>query len=107
MSKTLAFEYNGKPYVLEFNRATVKMMEKRGFNIAECITKPMNNIPKLVEGSFMMHHPDVQGEKVEEIFDHIENKSEFFNALVEMYNDTVESLLGDPAEGKTSWTRSW
>ena len=107
MGKSIGFEYNDKPYCLEFTRASVVFMEKQGFQIAEVVTKPMNTIPKLFRGAFMAHHPNVSNEEVEEIYDSLSNRGDLCLLLAEMYNDTVESLLGDSPEGKTEWTKSW
>ena len=42
MAKQLTLTHQGKEYVLEFTRRTVKEMERRGFIASSIETTPMN-----------------------------------------------------------------
>lgn len=60
MTSKIKFVYNEKPYVLEFTRNSVKEMERRGFDAAKVLEKPMLLLPDLFSGAFIAHHPLVR-----------------------------------------------
>ena len=56
MAKQLTFTYNGKDYVLEYTRNTVRQMENNGFVTNDIDIKPMTVLPALFAGAFLAHH---------------------------------------------------
>lgn len=105
MSK-INLTYENKEYVLEYNRESVKTMERQGFVLDELTTKPMNMIPMLFSGAFIKNHSGKNGVKrrvVDEIFEEITDKTALMEALMEMYVDTLSSLGDGDGEGNATW----
>lgn len=108
MAKQIVIDYQDKEYVLEFTRKTVQMMERGGFSLEELDAKPMTMILTLFTGAFAANHSNIKRAKVEEIYDTLAQKQELLTVLVEMYNETLETLMGnDEADGDSknvTWT---
>lgn len=98
MAKQLNFEYQGKEYILEFTRATVKEMEREGFKSADVINKPMLTLPKLFAGAFKAHHRYTKAKIIEEMFDKFTNKNVLIDKLAEMYVEPIETLMEEPED---------
>lgn len=107
MAKQLTFSYNGKDYVLEFTRSTVKRMESNGFVASDIETKPMSVLPALFQGAFLAHHPFEKTAVIDDIYAHMNNKAALIERLAEMYNEPISSLLDEPTEGNVDWTQNW
>lgn len=107
MNKQLTFSYKNKDYTLEYTRDTVRQMQRNGFSLDEADAKPMVMLPDLFAGAFLKHHSAMKRGKVDEIYFHMPRKRELLSKLVEMYTDTLDSLLEDPAEGNIEWTPNW
>lgn len=106
--KQLKFTFEGKDYTLEFTRKTVEQMERNGFVTKDVTEKPMSTLPALFAGAFLANHRYEKKERVDKIFENMGNKSELIAKLVEMYNETITTLLDEPADGKNvEWTTSW
>lgn len=106
--KQITFEYEGKDYTLEYTRNSVRTMERRGFISDDIVAKPMTVVPDLFAGAFLSKHPQVKREKIDKIYDSLNGKSKLITALIEMYNDTIETLLGDDEDaGNANWTPNW
>lgn len=102
MSK-ITMKYSGKDYTLEYTRQSVRMIESQGFNVAEVSSKPVTMVPLLFQGAFIRHHKGIKRNLIDEIYEGIPNKQELILALVEMYSETVSSLIDDTDEGNVSW----
>ena len=74
MAKQLTFSYNGKDYVLEFTRNTVRQMESGGFIADDIDTKPMTVLPALFAGAFLAHHRFEKQSVIEEIYSKMKDK---------------------------------
>lgn len=108
MSKQITFEFEGKEYTLEFTRNTVRQMERRGFVADDITTRPMTVLPDLFAGAFLANHGQLKREKIDKIYPFMGDKQKLIGALTDMYNETIESLLDEPEEGKNvSWTPNW
>lgn len=107
MNKQISFEFKGKEYTLEFTRDTVRQLERQGFVPGDIESKPMTVIPDLFAGAFLKNHPTVKRSKIDEIYEAMNGKSRLIRALIEMYNDTVETLIDEDAEGNAEWTANW
>lgn len=103
MSK-INLTYDGKKYTLEYTRATVRDMERRGFNVAEVDSKPMNNLPVLFEGAFLANHPDTPAYVVDEILRCAPNKAELWQTLSEMCAEPYKFLFDEADEGNVIWS---
>ena len=104
MSK-ITIKHEKNTYELEFNRKTVRMMEGQGFNIDALTEQPVTMIPMLFYGAFSKNHTGIKRSLVDEIFDSLSDKAGLVQALVEMYAETVSSLMeGNPNdEGNAVW----
>ncbi|MGN0535740.1 MAG: DUF5055 domain-containing protein [Eubacterium sp.] len=105
MAKQITFEYEGKNYVLEFTRKSVKTMEQGGFNLSEVKNKPVSLLPELFAGAFLAHHRFADKKVINEIYDQMTNKDELIEILIDMYNDTLVTVMGgtEETEGNISW----
>ena len=100
MGKQLNFEYNGKEYVLEYTRESVKQMEREGFVAGDIVNKPMLTLPKLFAGAFKAHHKyDTKQKQIDEIFELFKNKQALVEKLAEMYAEPMETLMDDVDAG--------
>lgn len=99
----------GEKYTLEFTRKSIQKMEEAGFTVEGLKDKPMTMIPELFAGAFIAHHPFLKRADIDDIFDHLTNKKDMFPKLVEMLNEPIEALMGEPeeAKGNSSWATSW
>lgn len=109
MSKTITIPYNGTEYTLEFNRESVKLLERAGFDINLIRPQPMTMLPMLFEGAFHMHHRRVEKDVIRKMFDKIKGKDELMNALLELYNEPVKALFDEPEddEGNVTWGKNF
>ena len=111
MAKTLNFTFEGKEYVLEFTRDTVRAMERAGFIADDLLNKPMTLFPELFAYAFQAHHRwDTKRKDIDRIFAAMPNRAELLTKLVEMYRDPLTELMEDPegaAEGNVSWTANF
>lgn len=109
MAKQLRFTYQNKEYILEYTRATVAMMEKKGFVASDIETKPVTVLPALFAGAFLANHRYIKQEVIDEIYSKMTNKQELIGKLAEMYNEPIMALVDEPdeSEGNLDWTASW
>ena len=105
MAKRIKFTFEDNDYTLEFTRRTVREMEREGFIAEKANETPMTSLPKMFAGSFKAHHKYVKPDVIEKIFAQIGEKEDLFSQLVEMYNETLETLFEEPEdnEKKIQW----
>lgn len=99
MNTTITFTYNGEKYTLEYDRASVKMLENAGFVLDEFLKKPMNNIELVFSGAFIKNHRKTTQKTIDDIYAHMKDKTSLLQALQKMIQETYESLLDDPSDG--------
>lgn len=104
MSK-IAITYEKNTYELEYNRNAVRMMESQGFNIDALTTQPVTMIPMLFYGAFTKNNPGIKRNLVDKIYDSLSGKQGLIQALVEMYAETVSTLMdsNSETEGNATW----
>lgn len=107
VSKQIKLTYEGKDYVLEYNRASVREMENRGFVASEMGNKPATMLPIAFEGAFIKNHRFVKSETVEEIFSHIKDKSKLISQLSNMIVECYNSLMNDEVEADDKGNALW
>lgn len=93
--KEIKFLYSGKEYTLAYTRESVEKAEEKGFNIQEMQNRPISTMRKIFVYSFLAHHGAVSEKTINEIYGLLENKEQIVQKLVEMYAETVESLMAD------------
>lgn len=105
-NREIEIEYDGLTYKLGYSRATIRQMERAGFNINKIDESPVTYIPMLFEGAFLLHHKKVKQEKVNEIFKNLENKEDLLPELGKIYMESMSTLMDEPDENsakKASW----
>ncbi len=109
MAKTITIPYNGTEYTLEFNRESVKLMERAGFDTEKLRSMPVTMLPMLFEGAFHMHHRREKKEVIEQIYSKIKGKDELMTALIELYTEPVKALFDEPEddEGNVEWGKNF
>ena len=103
MSK-IVLKHEKDEYVLEYNRQSVKQMEGQGFSLEELQSKPMTMIPLLFEGAFIKNCRGTKRKVIEKIYEGVPDKTSLMEALIEMYADTMSTLMDDNDEGNVTWT---
>jgi predicted metallopeptidase len=94
MSKQINLEYEGKIYILEFTRESIKQMEREGFELENVMRKPMSTLPMFFAGAFKAHHKfDAKQKKIEEIYEKVNDKQALFSKLLDMYQYPMEELM--------------
>ena len=68
MNTKINLTYKGEKYCLEFNRETVKLLEKNGFKLEEFLEQPMSNIELVFTASFVKNHPKTKQIVIDEIY---------------------------------------
>lgn len=108
MAKQITFTYDGKDYILEYTRRTVKQMEDEGFNVTSVDTKPLSVLPDLFAGAFKAHHRFLKRDVIDEIFKNMPNKEKLISTLSEMYYEPIATLMEEPeaTEKNVDWTVS-
>ena len=109
MAKTITIPFEGNEFTLEFNRDSVKLMERAGFDTELIRSKPMTMLPMLFEGAFHMHHRRLDKEYIRRMFGKIKGKDELMTALLEMYNEPLNTLFDEPEEdeGNVEWGKNF
>jgi hypothetical protein len=108
MSKTITLKFENKTYTLAYTRESVTAMEQTGFVADDLFVRPMTMLPMLFYGAFRANHKGIKRRDTDRIYNSLENRADLISALVEMYRDTITSLMVDDnedgAEGNATWT---
>lgn len=105
MNTKIKFAYKDVPYVLEFDRMSVKTLEANGFSVEEFLKKPMLNIELAFAGAFIKNHRKTKQTTIDEIFSKMKDKQKLVESLVLMIEETYSSLFEEPEgdEGNVDW----
>lgn len=105
MNTKINLTYKDVPYVLEYDRMTIKTMEANGFVVDEFLDKPMSNIELAFAGAFIKNHRKTSQSVIDEIYANCKDKRKLVEALVVMIQETYEALFDDPAgdAGNATW----
>lgn len=108
-AKQLFLTYEDKRYTLEYNRDSIRRMERQGLRIDDSDGMPMTTVTSLFNGAFIMHHKNVDPKTLDAIYDTIPNKEAFLEKLTQMYSDPMLALVSEPEDnmGNTTWEASW
>lgn len=108
MAMNITFEHDGEEYVLEYNEAAIKLLDKRfDFSIDSIGKTQLSDVPDLFYVSFLMHHPRVTKKQSDAIYKLVEDKYGLLEALVSMYTEAVNAVFEEPEEGKgISWRKN-
>lgn len=105
MNTKINISYEGKDYVLEYDRESIEIMEKRGFSINELSQKPMMMLPIAFQGLFYKNHKGTKTKTIEEIYDKIKNKQKLTETIGTMLSEAYNTLFEDNEndEGNLDW----
>ena len=105
MNTKIKLTYKDVPYVLEFDRMSIKTLEANGFSVEEFIKKPMMNIELAFAGAFIKNHRKTKQVTIDEIFNKMKDKRKLVETLVQMVSETYEALFDEPEgdEGNAEW----
>lgn len=106
MNKKIEFEENGEKYILEYNRESIELLEKQGFNVNEMTSKPMSMLPLAFQGLFYKNHRYVKKAFIDECFDRFSDKQKLIEIIAEMIVETYDSLTDDGSsndKGNLDW----
>lgn len=108
MNNKITFTHEGKNYILEFTKNSVKEMEMRGFIASEVIEKPLTVLPSMFAGAFIANHRFTKRKVIDEIFSKIDDKAELINSLAEMYSLVIDEFVDEleKAHNGLSWKRT-
>lgn len=100
MAKTMTVTWEGKKYLLEFTRDTVRQIEQTGFNVDKAMDTPLSSTEILFTGAFLAHEADALKAKIpEKILDHgIDTK--MLGALKEMYDQPIRDMFSGEGDDK-------
>ena len=103
MNTKIELEYKGAKYTLEYNRASVKILEAQGFKVDELLDKPMTNIELMFQCAFIKNHPNTQLTTINEILNECPDKNDLLATLKVMIDETYESLRSETNSGNVTW----
>lgn len=99
MNKQIKFEDNGTKYLLEYNRESIEILERQGFNVKEMTEKPMTMLPLAFQGLFYKNHRNVKKSFVDECYKRFKDKDKLIELMAEMIMETYNSLTSDEDAG--------
>lgn len=105
MNTKIKLTYKDVPYVLEFDRMSIKTLESHGFSVEEFIKKPMLNIELAFAGLFIKNHRKTKQQVIDEIFSKTRDKEKLVETIIQMIEETYTALFDEPEgdEGNAEW----
>lgn len=109
--RTIRFEWEGTEYVIEFNRASVELLERKfGMNVMKMLSEGearLTDLPVLFQVGLMMHHPNMKKSTAEGILSLVSGKDELYGELMRLVALAANDIFVEPDEGKAiSWSLS-
>lgn len=102
MNTKIKFTYKDVPYTLEYDRSTIKSLEKAGFNIQDVESHIYTTVELAFRYAFLKNHKDVKEDIVQEIYSQMNDKDELIKTLLQMIGETYNTLL-DSGKGNIAW----
>ncbi len=105
MNTKINLTYDGVSYTLEYDRMSIKMLEKAGFQYEDFLDKPLTNVDLAFTGAFIKNHPKTSQSIIDEIYKNCPDKQGLIAGLSKMINECYETLLSDPEDksGNATW----
>ena len=97
--ENIRLTYKGKVYQLEFTRKSVQIMESRGLVLEDLSKTPVTLYSELFRGAFITHHKHLNSAIIDDIYEVTTSKAKLHERLLNMYTETLMSLLGDDEDG--------
>ena len=103
MNTQIHFTYKDVPYTLEYNREAIRAMENEGFVVSDFVKSPAMSLDIAFKGAFLKNHRKINLKLIEEIYEHMKNKEELAQTLIEMIAACYDTLLDD-SKGNIEWS---
>lgn len=105
MNTKINLTYDGVSYTLEYDRMSIKMLEKAGFEYEAFLAKPLTNVELAFTGAFIKNHSKLPQTTIDKIYQSCSDKQGLIAALSKMINECYETLLSDPDDksGNATW----
>ena len=104
--KKIQFTVDGVDYTLMFTVASLRKMERDGFNFAEIDSEVVNIGYDLFSGAFIAKHNYVPKEERDRLYDLLvgenENGQNLIACLAEMLSDELKWVVDKP-QGNVTW----
>lgn len=100
MNTKININYEGTEYVLEYNRESIEVMEKRGFAISELSQRPMLMLPIAFQGLFYKNHKNVKNTTIDSIYDKLKDKQKLLETIGNMLSEAYNTLFEDSEDDK-------
>lgn len=106
MKAKIKFEYDGFEYTLEYTAASVKELEKSGFDFSTIEQNMLTAPEELFCGAFIVNHSNVPLAKRKEIYNALKNVSDEGNitidqAIAAMLNEAIDEITN--RKGNVAW----
>lgn len=101
----IKFNYEGQEFHLEFDRASVELLERTGFSLTEFSGHLATMQPLLFRGAFFKNHRFVKNLDYDKMWESVKKKRQLINALADEVAKTYETLMTDEEtdEGNDIW----
>lgn len=101
----IKLKYEGQEYQLEFDRATVELLEKMGFSLQGFTENIATMQPLLFRAAFFKHHRYTKDLNYEKMWNSVKQKKKLIDALINMVAETYQTLMVDEdvEEGNDIW----
>ena len=104
--KTIKFSYDGIDYTLMYTVASVRKMERDGFNFAEMDKNIVNVGYDLFSGAFIAKHNYVPAAERDKMYQLLKTENEqgqnLLECLAEMLKDELDFIVNKP-QGNVTW----
>ena len=105
--KSIKFSYEGVDYTLEYTVASVRKMERDGFDFTSMDKNIVNVGFDLFSGAFIAHHNYVPEKARDDMYLAVMAENEqgqnLLECLVDMLKDEMEFIVNRP-KGNVTWT---
>lgn len=104
---SIKFEYNGSPFILEYDRASAMQAERiLGISLNSIQSGKLSVNYDLFAGAFLKHHPNIKTATIDAIFNALSDKADLFHELQTMYVESLTSIMDEPdSKNVISWTK--
>jgi hypothetical protein len=106
MNTTIKLDYKNETYILEYDKTSVKALENLGVDLMNILSKPVSNMDAMFQCAFLKNHPKISISKIDEILKSCKDKAGLLNALLQMVNEVMDIVTGEPDE-EESKNVSW
>lgn len=94
-------------YRLAYNRKALIAMEEMGFNINDYKKCPVKSTSAVFYGAFMMHHPELSHDEIDEILSNVSDTAGLITELLKLYSDAVSAIVSNDKESKNlTWGKN-